>query len=92
MAKTATMTVRLDPEIKTEVEKIYSRYGMTLSDALTVFLHKSIEVRGLPFDLRPNQEILQAIAEAQDMKKHPENYKGYHDVDELFADALAEEE
>jgi DNA-damage-inducible protein J len=90
MAKTATMTMRLDPQIKAEVEKIYSGYGLTLADAINVFFHKSISERGLPFDLRPNRETLEAIAEVQEMKRHPERYKGYRDVDELFADALSE--
>jgi DNA-damage-inducible protein J len=92
MAKTATMTMRLDPKVKAEVEAIYSNYGMSLSDAVTVFFHKSIGVRGLPFDLRPNQETLDAIAEVQDMKRHPERYKGYSNIDELFADALKAED
>jgi DNA-damage-inducible protein J len=65
-------------------------YGLTLTDAINVFFHKSISERGLPFDLRPNRETLEAIAEVQKMKRHPERYKGYRDVDELFADALSE--
>ena len=30
-----------------------------------------------------------AMREAEDMKKHPEKYKGYHDVDEMMKDLLA---
>lgn len=31
-----------------------------------------------------NDETLKAFAEVEEMKKHPEQYKGYTDVDELF--------
>ncbi|MCM1330905.1 MAG: hypothetical protein NC253_15905 [Ruminococcus sp.] len=39
--------------------------------------------RGL---LKPNKETLEAFAEAEEMKRHPERYKRYSSVEELFAD------
>jgi len=54
MAKTASMYIRIDPQIKSEVENIYSRYGMSITDAINVFLYQSRNIGGLPFDLRPN--------------------------------------
>jgi DNA-damage-inducible protein J len=59
MAKTASLYIRIDPEIKAEVEGIYARYGMSLTDAINVFIYQSRNVGGLPFDLRdetPNVE------------------------------------
>jgi len=32
------------------------------------------------------------MAEVEDMKKHPENYKSYSSVEELFADVWAEDD
>ncbi len=66
MAKSASMYIRIDPQIKAEVEAIYSRYGLSITDAINVFLYTSINVGGLPFDLRPaapNAETLAAIKE-----------------------------
>jgi len=66
MAKTASMYVRIDPEIKTEVENVYSRYGISLSEAINMFIYQSINIGGLPFELRPpipNDETLAAIEE-----------------------------
>lgn len=37
----------------------------------------------------PNEDMLEAFQEVEDMKKHPENYKHYSDVDEMMRD-LAE--
>jgi hypothetical protein len=31
--------IRIDPEIKTEVEGIYARYGMSLTDAINIFIY-----------------------------------------------------
>lgn len=34
----------------------------------------------------PNKEFLEAIKEADDIIAHPEKYKGYNSVEELFED------
>jgi DNA-damage-inducible protein J len=53
MTKTTTMTLRVDPEIKKKASEVYARYGMTVPQAMNIFLYKSIDEQGLPFDLRP---------------------------------------
>ena len=66
MAKTASMYVRIDPDVKTEVENVYSRYGISLSEAINMFIYQSLNIGGLPFELRPsvpNEETLAAIDE-----------------------------
>ena len=72
MAKTASMYIRIDPQIKSDVEAIYSRYGMSLTDAINVFLYTSRNIGGLPFDLRPsmpNAETLEAMREGNEIIK-----------------------
>lgn len=39
-----------------------------------------------------NEETLEAIQEVEEMQKHPERYKSYHSVEELFADLLKEDD
>jgi len=92
MAKTATMTIRLDPEVKSMAEDIYAHYGMTLTEAINVFLYQSINASGLPFNLRPSPDTLEALDEVADMKKRPEAYKGYNDVHRMFTEILNEED
>lgn len=36
----------------------------------------------------PNTETLNALKEVEDMKKHPENYKAYDDVEEMIEELL----
>ena len=40
------------PEIKEQAAALYAHWGMSLSDAINSFLVKSIDVGGMPFDLR----------------------------------------
>ena len=40
------------PETKAQATEVYARWGMSLSDAINAFLVKSVDVGGLPFDMR----------------------------------------
>ena len=40
--------MRINPEIKRNVEDIYARVGMSLTDAVNIFLQQTINVQGLP--------------------------------------------
>jgi DNA-damage-inducible protein J len=89
MAKTASLYIRIDPQVKTDVESVYARYGMSITDAINVFLHTSRNVGGLPFDLRPsvpNAETVAAIKEVEEMKRNPHLYKRFDNIEALFED------
>ena len=92
MAKTASMYIRIDPQVKSDVEAVYAQYGMSITDAINVFLYSSRNVGGLPFDLRPsapNPETLEAINEVRRMKKDPSLGKTYTDVDRMMKELLS---
>ncbi|MDR3239996.1 MAG: type II toxin-antitoxin system RelB/DinJ family antitoxin [Clostridiales bacterium] len=92
MAKTSSINIRVDPEIKISAEQVFSRFGISLTEAVNIFLHKSIMEGGLPFELKPpcyNSETLEALAEVQQMKINPGDYKGYTDVEEMMRELLS---
>ena len=69
--KTTNYSLRLDPEIKSQAEAIFSELGLNLSDALNVFLHMSIKWRGFPFEvslLEPKQHLLASMKEAEEIE------------------------
>lgn len=89
MAKTAVLNMRVDPAIKAEAESVFSQFGMSLSDAVNIFLHKSIMDGGLPFDVRQpryNAETEAAMQEARDIMSGKIKAKTYDSVDAMFAD------
>ena len=68
--KTTNYSLRLDPEIKSQAEAIFSELGLNLSDAFNVFLHMSIKWQGFPFEvnlLEPKQRLLESIKEADEI-------------------------
>lgn len=49
MSKTAVITTRVDPELKSSAEQVLEQLGMTTAQAITMFL-KQVELnQGLPF-------------------------------------------
>jgi DNA-damage-inducible protein J len=72
MTKTASVYVKMDPQLKEDVEAIYAHYGLTLTEAVTVFLNQSRNIGGLPFELRPyspNEVTLAAMREGTKLLK-----------------------
>jgi DNA-damage-inducible protein J len=76
MTKTAELKIRLEPSLKKTVTEVYSQWGLTLSDAVTVFFNKSVEVGGLPFDLRKSE------------KQFNEDFKGFIPIDSKLGHAI----
>ncbi|MCT7786522.1 MAG: type II toxin-antitoxin system RelB/DinJ family antitoxin, partial [Lactobacillus iners] len=49
MAKTANINVRIEPEVKQQAEDLFSSFGISVTDAISIFLHTSIMEGGFPF-------------------------------------------
>lgn len=92
MAKTATLNIRTDPEVKLRAEQLYRSFGITLTDAVNIFLRKSIMEGGLPFEMHnPNAETLAAMRETEDILAGRVQAKRYASARELFDDLDAED-
>jgi DNA-damage-inducible protein J len=94
MAKTAVINIRTEPEIKSQAENLYRSMGVSLSDAINMFLYKSIDFRGLPFDLCreiPNEETIAAMKEAEDIISGKIPSKSYSSFTDMLNDALADD-
>ena len=81
MSKTANINVRIDPDLKARVEKLYGSFG-------------SLMEGGLPFEVRQpryNAETEAAIEETRKIMDGSIPAKRYTSVDDMFNDALAED-
>ncbi len=58
--------VYLNKDDKEKAKSIFGRYGLSLSDAINIFLAQSVCSNGLPFKIEiPCNETTQAMAEAE---------------------------
>ena len=91
--KTATLNMRVDPSVKEEAERVYAQFGMNLTDAVNVFLHKSIMEGGLPFELRQprfNAETEAAMREAREIAAGRVTASRYVSASQAFPDVDGE--
>jgi len=72
----------LDKEAKEKSRKIFEKYGLSLSEAVNIFLYQSIYSNGIPFRIEiPNEETIKAM----------ENVRKEKNLEEVTLDQLKEE-
>lgn len=94
MSKTTTMNIRIEPDLKKQVEEILTDLGMNISDAVTIYFKQIVLTDSIPLQIkRPkfNKATLEAIKEADEIMKHPDNYKSYNNVYEMIEEIDNEE-
>ena len=87
MAKTDTLNIRIEPELKREVEKTLNDLGMNIADAVTIFLKQVVMTESIPFIIKKpkfSNEMLEAIKEADDIAKNLDKYKSYNNLSEIL--------
>lgn len=88
MGETATINMRVNPQVKSDAEYIFSSLGMTLTEAINIFLHKSVMEGGLPFDVRQpryNKETEAAMREARDIMSGKKQADVHESAEALFS-------
>ncbi len=57
MAKAASINMRIDPEFKEKVEKLFNELGLSTTEAINIFLHQSVLQGGLPFEVKNFRKV-----------------------------------
>ena len=87
MAKTDNLNIRIEPELKKEVEKTLNDLGMNIADAVTVFLKQVVMTNSIPFMIKKpkyNEETIKALKEVDAIMEKPEDYKSYDNVYDII--------
>ena len=80
-----------DNTIFEEATIILNKLGLTIDEAIELFLKEVIKCERLPFNLAPSKEHLKALKEGADIIKNPNNYKGYSNMEELKKTLLSDD-
>lgn len=56
--KTGTFQMRINPEYKKQLEELFAKCGMTLSEATNVFFQMALTTGGLPFNVNSDPKIV----------------------------------
>lgn len=67
-SQTSMLHVRIDDETKLQAQQALKAMGMSVSDAVRIFLTRVVAEQAIPFDIRvPNTVTVSAINEADDL-------------------------
>ena len=68
MANTVNLNIRIDADLKSQAERLYSELGLTISSAINIFMKNSVRHGGIPFEMRleePNEVTRKAIEDVE---------------------------
>lgn len=82
MTKSEMIRARVEPELKREAETVFSKLGLSATQAITLFYKQVTLQQGLPFAVKiPNAETREALQNAYD----GEDLTEYESLDTLKA-------
>jgi len=85
MAKTGSLNIRIDSDLKERVHGILEASGLTASVAIDMYYRQIARCNGIPFRIiapEPNEESLEAIKEAEEIGK-TQSYR-FKNAEEMF--------
>ncbi len=83
-AHTSMLHVRVDDEIKAQATEALATMGLSVSDAVRLFLHRVVADQAFPLELKvPNAKTRAAMAEAEAIVRT--RRARFTTADELFA-------
>ena len=94
MVRSAVLNLRIEPDVKTDAEELFESLGLTVTDAVNVFLRQSIMRGGFPFEIirhMPNAVTQAAIKEAEILMTNPDA-RTFSDMEALKADLASDED
>ncbi len=59
-----TMTIDVDKNLLDDTKKVFQEYGISINEAVTLFLTKVKKDKNLPFEKKPTKRLQEAIAQA----------------------------
>lgn len=84
-AQTSMLHVRIDDETKIQAQQALKSMGMSVSDAVRIFLTRVVAEQAIPFDVRvPNQVTKAALEEADQLIQAKK--ARFETVEDLFND------
>jgi DNA-damage-inducible protein J len=79
----ATLTTRLDDNLKRQAESVFNSLGLSMSAGINVYLKQVVKTNGIPFQLKADEPEEPKLMSAEELlnyadyiKAHPEERSG----------------
>lgn len=85
LLKTTDVRCRIDEDLKRQATEVLSACGLSLSDAMRLFLRQVVSTQGLPFEVRvPSEKTARAMVQAREIRRQ------FDSVDDMLRNADGE--
>jgi DNA-damage-inducible protein J len=85
LLKTTDVRCRIDEDLKARATEVLSACGLSISDAMRLFLRQVVAAQGLPFEVRvPSEKTARAMMEACEIRQR------FDSIDEMLRDVNGE--
>ncbi len=81
MAKSATVRARVEPGLKADVERLFSKLGISTTEAINLFYRQIKLRRGLPFNVVVPNKTTEKVLKDTDISR---NLIRCDDADDMF--------
>ncbi len=69
MTKTAMIRARIEPELKEEVDDIFNKLGLNVTEAINLYYRQIKLQQGIPFEIKiPNAKTRRTVKDAREGK------------------------
>lgn len=89
MQKVSNINIRVDAKLKKQANDLFEYFGMSLSQAITLFLKQSVNTSSIPFEIKKvdfTNDFKEAIEEAEEIEKNPKKHKSFDNVESFMED------
>ena len=85
LLKTTDVRCRIDEDLKKRATEVLSACGLSLSDAMRLFLRQVVSTQGLPFEVRvPSEKTARAMVQAREIRRQ------FDSIDDMLRDTDGE--
>lgn len=94
MAKTSNIFARVEPAVKEQAEDILAQLGVSMSNAINMFLRQVVLQKGVPFEMKLPQHHVVDMNKLSEAEFDTEMEKGMLDLEKgrvIAADDVAEQ-
>ena len=91
---TSPININVDKKIKEEATNILKGLGLNMSTFINMALTQVVKRNGVPFEVvnpTPSKDMLEALAEVNEMINNPEKYPRYSNREDLKKALLSDD-
>ena len=91
---TSAININVDAKLKEEATTILKGLGLNMSTFINMALTQVVKRDGVPFEIvnpKPSKQLLEALAEVEEMKKNPDKYSSYDNREDLKRALLSDD-